>query len=81
MSPRVIHAEHQGGHRLHLWFSDDADGELDFLPLLTGSIFEPLRDVKYFASFRIEGQTVTWDNGADFAPEYLRRLIRSSRSA
>jgi hypothetical protein len=73
----VIRAEHLEGHRVHVWFNDGSDGEIDFQPLLTGRIFEPLREVRYFQSFRIEGHTLAWENGADFAPEYLHGLIHA----
>ena len=37
-------------------------------------MFEPLRDIKEFKSFRLdpELETIVWKNGADFAPEFLR---------
>lgn len=34
-------------------------------------IFEPLLDIEYFKAFHISNNTVEWENGADFAPEYL----------
>ena len=71
----VVRAEHIGGHRVHLWFSDGADGEVDLRSSLDGPIFEPLKDVDYFRRFRLEGHTLVWKNGADFAPEYLHGLI------
>ncbi len=40
------------------------------------SIFIPLRDIEYFKSFKIRLNTITWDNEADFAPEFLLELGR-----
>jgi uncharacterized protein DUF2442 len=74
----VIRAEYLAGHRVHVWFSDNSDGDVDFQPLLDGPIFEPLKNVDFFQRFRLEGHTLVWDNGADFAPEYLHGLIRST---
>ena len=37
-------------------------------------VFLPLRDVEYFKSFKIKLNTITWDNQADFAPEFLLEL-------
>jgi hypothetical protein len=34
--------------------------------------------VQYFMNFRIEGHTLSWENGADFAPEYLHGLVQAS---
>jgi len=71
------------GRYLHdyvLWlrFSDGAEGEVDLAHELTGKIFAPLRDQKVFArvSVHSELRTITWPNGADFAPEFLHSLIR-----
>ncbi len=44
-------------------------------PELYGDLFEPLKDPARFRAFRLEGNTVAWDNGADFAPEFLREQI------
>jgi hypothetical protein len=45
---------------------------------LTGEIFEPLRDRAYFCRFQVnpDVHTVTWLNGADFAPEFLYGQIK-----
>ena len=74
--PRVIEAKYLGGHRVWLRFDDGIVGELDLTAELHGEVFEPLRDVATFAKFRIdEGHTLSWPNGADFAPEFLRDLV------
>jgi len=73
----VVRAEYIAGHRIHVWFNDCTDGEVDLSGLLNGPIFEPLRDESYFKRFRLEGYTVAWENGADFAPEYLRGLVHA----
>jgi Protein of unknown function (DUF2442) len=77
----VTRAEYVDGHRIHLWFNDDTDGEIDLGGVLSGPMFEPLKDVDYFRGFRLEGHTLAWQNGADFAPEYLHRLVHAGASA
>ena len=37
----------------------------------TRKIFIPLRDIAYFMTFKVRLNTITWDNEADFAPEFL----------
>ena len=75
----LVEAKHRGAHRVWLQFDDGVSGEVDLGPELVGTVFEPLRDVATFAQFRIdEGQTLSWPNGADFAPEFLRDLIERS---
>lgn len=74
---------HVRDHVLWLRFSDGAEGEVDLGGELDGEIFEPLRDVTYFAQVRLDPEiaTVAWPNGADFAPEFLRELLRAREAA
>lgn len=32
-------------------------------------IFAPLKDINYFKDFKLNANTVEWENGADIAPE------------
>jgi hypothetical protein len=77
----VRRAEYLGGHRVHLWFNDGTDGEVDLAGVLSGPVFQPLLDPTHFQCFRIEGHTLSWENGADFAPEYLQSLVREETVA
>jgi len=77
----VIRIEYVEDHRLHLWFNDNTDAEVDLGHVLNGPIFAELKDVSRFRQFRLEGHTVAWENGADFAPEYLHQLAQSSTPA
>ena len=65
-----------GDFRLRLTFNDGVSKEVDAGDLLDGPIFEPLRNPAYFRRMRLDrvGGTVTWPNGADFAPEALWEL-------
>lgn len=74
MIPHVIKAEYKGDYRVWLRFNDGAEGVVDLKDELYGEMFEPLNDIKKFKSFRIdpELETLVWENGADFAPEFLR---------
>jgi len=74
----VTGAKHIDGHRVHVWFNDGTDGQIDLSQSMDGPIFEPLRDVEYFKSFSITGHTLAWPNGADFAPEYLHSLVKAT---
>lgn len=77
----VVEAKHLEGHRVYVRFNDGTSREIDLSESLAGPIFEPLRDVEYFRRFSIEGHTLAWPNGADFAPEYLHDLARSQTLA
>jgi hypothetical protein len=72
---RFLHvkdAEHIENYRVRLEFNDGTYGIVDLSDSLDGTVFEPLKNLDYFKRFRLEGHTLAWENGADFAPEYLK---------
>ena len=74
--------EHLGGHRLRLTFADGLVGDVDLGDRFTGrvgSVFEPLRDVDYFAQVTVDEElgTIVWPNGADLAPDVLHEQAMS----
>ncbi len=73
MIPRLIEATYVHDFILHLQFSDGTEGDVDLEPELDGEVFTPLKDSAYFKRFTVNAElhTVTWPNGADFAPEFL----------
>ena len=78
----VVEARHLGDHRVWIRFDDGLKGEIDLSDELDGPVFKPLRDVEYFATFRIdEADTLSWANGADFAPEFLHERVTASVAA
>ena len=74
-------AKHLDGYRVWVKFSDETEGTVDLENELDGPIFEPLKDPSIFKQFTLEGRTLTWPNGADFAPEYLHSLIPQIQTA
>ena len=60
-------------------FSDGVEGQVDLGHELGGEIFQPLKKLEYFKKFKLDDDlaTLTWPNGADFAPEFLYDLVRS----
>jgi hypothetical protein len=65
-----------GPRALRLVFDDGTRKSVDLTPLLVGPVFETLRRAASFAKVRLDARTgtVCWPNGADFAPEALKRL-------
>ena len=72
----IIEARVCGPHSLELVFSDGLRKRVNLAPLLTGPVFQPMKDPRYFARVQVDTvwKTVTWPNGADFAPEALHDL-------
>jgi len=69
----IVEARYVRDHVIWLRFEDGAEGEVDLSSDLRGTVFEPLRDPEYFCRFAVSPDlgTVSWPNGADFAPEFL----------
>jgi hypothetical protein len=72
----VRSVEYLGGYRLRVSFADGTVRVVDLEATLSepvGPMFEPLRDVEFFALATVDAEigTVIWPNGADLAPDAL----------
>jgi len=76
--PRVVAVRHVREHVLWLRFADGLEGEIDLADGLRGSLFAPLRDPRTFSEVHLEGGTIAWPNGADWAPETLHDRVRAA---
>ena len=74
----VVKAEYLDGYRLSLLFNNGERRVVDLSNSLKGIVFPPLKDINYFKNFSIKFNTVEWENGADFAPEYLYEIGTAS---
>src|SRR4051794_30497108 len=75
-STMIIHvtdSRYLGDGQFELTFSDGRRGVADLKGILSGPVFEPLRDPEFLARGSVDPETRTlcWPNGADVAPEYL----------
>jgi hypothetical protein len=77
----VVRAEYQGGYRIHVAFDDCLEATIDFQRWLNGPVFAPMKDLKFFRRFFLDGWTVAWPNGADIAPETLYESVLASGAA
>lgn len=70
---RIRAARALEGFRLHLVFTDGAEGEVDLSNDLWGPVFEPLRDPARFAEVQVDPQfgTVVWPGDIDLDPDVL----------
>ncbi len=70
----ITNANYLSEYKISLNFNTGDTKIVDLQNELKGSIFEPLKDVNYFKNFSIKYNTIEWNNGADFAPEYLYQI-------
>jgi hypothetical protein len=83
MFSHLIEANYISDYKIRLKFSDGKSGIVDLVNELKGTIFEPLKEIKYFKSFELDknADTIVWKNGADFAPEFLYEQINKYLSS
>ena len=68
---KVQKVEYFAEYKLVISFADGTRKLIDLKEELWGDIFEPLKDVEYFKIVYADGTSIAWNNGADFAPEFL----------
>lgn len=77
----IIHvkeAKYLHDYVIWLKFNDGTKGEVDLKDELYGEVFEPLKEIERFKSFKVdpELETIVWNNGADMAPEFLHNKLK-----
>ncbi|MHC4444899.1 MAG: DUF2442 domain-containing protein [Planctomycetota bacterium] len=76
----VAKAKYMEGYRIWIEFNDGTSGTVDLSDALWGPMFEPLKDIELFKNFTVSEvvHTITWENDADLAPEYLYEKLSNS---
>ena len=72
----ITKAEYISGYKIKVLFNSGESKLVDLTNELNGKIFEPLRNIDFFKKFSIKFNTIEWENGADFAPEYLYEISK-----
>jgi len=70
----VIKATYLADYKVLLDFNDGTSVIANLENELNGPVFQPLKNKDYFKTFIIRYNTIEWDNGADFAPEFLYEI-------
>jgi len=72
----------KGSHEVKLFFNNNEAYTVNLFDSLSGEIFEPLRDDNLFKRGYLNPLTGTieWENGADFAPEYLLDVAKKQHN-
>jgi len=60
-------------YTIRVGFDDGSEQTIDFLPVLAGELYGPLRDLQLFNQVALDNEvhTLVWPNGADFDPATL----------
>lgn len=77
----ITKASYAGDYKLCLTFNDQKEGIVDLSDTIRHDhrrIFQELQDQEKFKKFRVEADTVVWENGLDLAPEYLYQKLTDS---
>jgi hypothetical protein len=76
----VVKAELLEDYRVYVEFNDGVSGVIDFYDKLQNDHRQNIRellDLEKFKTVKAGLDTICWDNGVDFAPEYLyERIVR-----
>ena len=78
---RVARFDIVGPYALAVEFTDGTTQEINFQPVLHGTLFGPLRDLAMFNAVVLDQDagTLTWPNGSDFDPATLPRVASRVR--
>lgn len=82
MFESVINVKHIKDYKVWIVFDNGKKGEIDLEKKIKnrGGVFKLLQDINYFKNFKIENDTLSWENGADLAPESLYELLTNNKN-
>jgi len=72
----VTSAKHLNDFKIKISFNDGKVKTVNLENYLDKPVFQPLKDKSYFKKFTLNPFTIEWENGADFAPEFLYEIGR-----
>jgi hypothetical protein len=78
----ILEVKLAGPTSIDVRFNDGSCFVVDLKPLLTGPVFESLRNADEFAKFSLDPvcKMIVWPDGADLAPEPIRDLAMAEQS-
>lgn len=71
----VISAKYLHGYQIEASFNDSETHIIDFKNTIfcdTRKIVQELQNTETFKKFSVKRHTITWENGLDFAPEFIK---------
>ncbi|MBM3610342.1 MAG: DUF2442 domain-containing protein [Alphaproteobacteria bacterium] len=79
----IIDAKYLKDYKVFLLFHNGEKGVVDLHEKIQGKkgVFIPLKNINAFKKFKVANHTLSWDNGADLAPESLYDLLMAQNSS
>ena len=77
-SLNILHiesAKYHSDYKITVTFNDGSSHLVDFEKVIfndSRAIVSALRDLEVFKIFSIQNHTISWANGLDFAPEFIK---------
>ena len=71
----VESAKYHGEYKIEVTFNDGSSHLVDFEKIVfndSRAIVSALKDLTVFKDFSIQNHTISWANGLDFAPEFIK---------
>lgn len=79
---KIINAKHVSNYRIHLTFSDGAQGDFDMTTLLNNEtvLTRPIKAPEHFKAFFLELGALCWKNGLELSPSAIYREMKLAGS-
>jgi hypothetical protein len=75
---KIVQVRPLNDFRVWVKFADGFSADVDIKPFIRGGISDSLKDEKYFRDVKVdEFNGITWKNGFDFCPNFLREYIEN----
>ena len=78
----ILKAEYVADYRIHVTFNSGESEIIDLKEIIyrdNRPIFKELIDTNKFRQFKVDFDTIVWENGLDLAPEYLYDFLKQSQ--
>lgn len=75
----IVKAEYIADYKVKVSFNDGVSAIADFKETILKdkrAVIHSLSDTTLFRDFKVQANTITWSNGVDFAPEYIRSIVK-----
>lgn len=75
----IVKADYIADYKINVEFNDGFSSVVDFGKTLqqdSRPVVRKLLDLEQFQNFTISANTISWAIGVDFAPEFVRSLVK-----